>query len=431
MTYSHQFSHDFDHQRPLNAIGILLCFVGILSIAFTISLRLIPNGIPVEQLLKLNVSPDILNKLNASYQYSLTACLIFSGLFIDIIGPRIILVAAVTVAVIANYLFAHSDSLNVILYSRILISYSFPFILTSVLTLGTHWLPRRHFSLFVGVLFGTLLLVPTFEFSYLQQISSLDELRNTILISNIVGILVVLVILSTAPIADLTRHRHTIKGMFRPLGYYKVWLISLVSMIGWFSNNFILHTASLFLIKDYHYTMMHADALVRTSFVYFSLGAILLGLFSDYYKQKRYLIIKGYVLGCIFYSIFAFIPHLTNHVVSIMLFLTTLCISSTIICYTKANDYCTIGNSGITLGLVLSITTIGSSYFVNMADHVLRANLFDDGVWFKALVSVPILLLIGAGISFMLKPTNLRAVGPHHPRGHLHSQATLDSSEIK
>jgi MFS family permease len=397
----------FDSRKPLSFIGLFLCFMGLLGIAFAITIRVIPNAIPAKLLILLHTTPQILDQLNVSYQYSLIACLVLSGLFVDIIGPRTTLVIAIALAVYANYLFGSAESVTNMLYGRVLIGYSYPFILTSVLTMGTHWLPRRHFTLFVGLVFCTFLYLPTLEFDYLQKIMTIEVLKSGILIANVVGVIVILSIVLTAKIADLTRRRHTFAGLIRPLRYYKLWLIALVSTLGWISNTFLLHDGAFWLVFNYNYTIMNAIDVVNSSFAYFSLGAVLIGLFSDYYQRKRYIITLCYTLGAITFSILAFWPHLPLSFVPPLLYLTAFFISSSIICYTKANDYSTIGNSGITLGFVLAFSTIGSSLFTKIIGKVIRTHFDSATAWEWLNLLIPVVLLVGAAISFILKPTHV------------------------
>jgi MFS family permease len=401
-----------DPKKTINPIGVLLCFMGLLAIAFSITLRVIPNVIQPNLLALLHTTPKILDTLNISYQYSLIATLIFSGIFIDIIGPRTVLVVSILIAVISNYLFARGDSLAMVLDARVLIGYSHPFILTSVLTLGTHWLPRRHFSLYVGLLFGTLLMFPIIIAPTLENITSRASLLGVVFFINLIGIIVILSIVLTERVIDRTRHRHTIAGLFRPLRFYKVWLISLVSMIGWIANTFLLQLGPFFLIRQYQFSLIEAMDTINTSFIFFGIGGVIMGIASDYLAQKRFLITAGFFIASALFSILFFVPGISTAQVSWLLFLTAFFTSSTMICYTKANDYCTIGNSGVTLGLVLAITTIGSSLFARLMRYIVQTytsdmnNPVDVHYWHMTLTIVPILLLIGAIISMvLLKPS--------------------------
>ncbi len=424
----HTKSYYYDHKRTLHPIGMLLCVMGLLSIAFSITLRLIPNAIPIEALALLNVTPQILNDMNAMYQYSLIATLVLSGLFVDIIGPRTVLSIAIGIAAISNYYFGRGDSINEVLYSRVLINYMHPFILTSALVLGAHWLPRRHFSAYVGMLWCTLLLTPVLAAPYLKSVASLDDLNSFILDANIVGILVIVVIVLTEPIIDRTRHRHDLIGLVRPLRHYKVWLISLVSMLGWMANTFVLEYGTFYLIRQYGFTVPDAMGTVDKAFIFFGCGAVVMGLTSDFFRQKRYVIALGYFIAALLFSIVFFVPHLPISAVGPLLYLAMFFTSSTIISYTKVNDYCTIGNSGITLGLLLSITTIGSSFFAKQLHNLLLVYVNNPVTntsyyWSMILAVIPAILIIGMLIAILLlKPVHLHShtgkVDDTHPVTH-------------
>ena len=414
----HSQSYYHDHKKELNPVGLFLCITGLISIAFSITLRVIPNAIPVELLALLNTTPQILSQVNASYQYSLIATLVLSGLFVDIIGPRTVLAIALLVAAVANFIFVKAGSVGVVLNSRVIIGYTHPFILTSVLTLGTHWLPRRHFSLFVGFLFGILLMMPVLMAPILQNITTRHALKFFILVVDMIGILVIIAIVLTERIIDRTRHRHDLAGLFRPLKHYKVWLISLVSMIGWMANTFVLQYGPYYLIRQFHFNVQTALSTIDTTFIFFGCGAIFMGLFSDYMHKKRFLIAGGYLLAALIFSVLFFTPHLPVAMAAPLLFAAAFFTSSTIICYTKANDYCTIGNSGITLGLVLSITTIGSSFFARSLHHMLLQyvnvdSAYSDHFMMMILAIIPLILIVGSIISLtMLIPTH------HHDHTH-------------
>jgi predicted MFS family arabinose efflux permease len=415
--------HHHHHRRPMTLAGLLICVMALLAISYSITLRVIPNAMGADLLGLLGTSPQELNNLNIIYQYSLITSLVLSGLFVDIVGPRTVLVVAIAIAIICNYLFAHTDSINVLLDSRILIGYSHPFILTAVLTMGTHWLPRRHFSLFVGVLFGLLLMTPVVVYPIIHAIPTVDTLKNFIFMINALGVAIIFSILFTERITDKTRHRHDLAGLFKPLSYYKVWLICLVAMLGWMSNTFLLHYGPFYLVSHYNFGVRSAIDTVDTSFTCFGVGAIFMGMISDMFtRRRRYLMAGGYLLAALMYIILFYVPHLSSSMVAILIFLAAFFTSSTIICFSKASDYCAIGNSGITLGLVFSLTAIGSSLFAKVTGRLIKAYLADPVAassvnWDNLLILVPLLLIFGAVISAtLLKPTQLEPITPLPPR---------------
>jgi predicted MFS family arabinose efflux permease len=410
------------HRRPLTGIGLFICLMGILSIMFSITLRVIPTALQTEILALLHTTPEALNNLNIIYQYSLIASLVLSGLFVDIVGPRTVLVVGIALAAVCDYLFDHTDSVSVLMDSRIIIGYTHPFILTSVLTLGAHWLPRRHFSLFVGLLFGTLLMTPVVIYPIVHIIHSHLGLDKLVFLLNELAVIIIISIILTERIADRTRHPHDFVGIFKPLTYYKVWLICIVSMLGWMSNTFLLHYGPFYLVSHYNFDARSANEIIDTSFSCFGIGAIFMGMLADAFNRKRrHFIAVFYFLAALTFGILILFPQLPAAIVPGLIFLTAFFTSSTIICYSKASDYCPIGNTGMTLGLVLSITAIGSSLFAKITGYLLKqfsANpeVVSIDMLDNITIVVPLLLIIGGVIaSTLLKPEHLTPITTSKP----------------
>jgi MFS family permease len=405
-----------DHNRTLNPVSITLCLAGILAIALAMTLRVIQTKLlPDQTLMHIKLSPQFFNGLNETYQYTLIATLVLSGLIVDLIGPRLILSIAVTFAIFSNCLFHNTDCLQVFMASRFLTELSYVFILTSVLTLGSHWLPRRHFSFFIGLAFATLLVVPNLVQAPLEALINSIGMARTDLMISLTGLVILFLIIRTKSTSDFTRRRSHIYSHFNPLRYYKIWLIALVAMIGWMTNIFLVRISAYFLVGYLHVSVNQTIHIVHTSFIYFGVGALVMGLISDFINKKRNIIIMSYCIAAAAFSGLLFIPDLSAMCVTILLYTIAFFASSNIICYTKSNDYCTVENSGITMGLILSVSTIGSSFFIRSLHNFLLDSIYASPVnpnhW-KILVIMPALLLVAAIIGLVLAPTH------HHKPNH-------------
>jgi predicted MFS family arabinose efflux permease len=393
--------------RTLSPVSLLLCFTGLLAIAFSITLRDIQTATLPHQLSILHLTPKIFDILNRTCENTLIVTLILSGLIVDLIGPRTVLSIAIVVAMVANYFFSSSDSLQSLLAFRLLTEYSHIFVLMSILTLGSHWLPTRHFSCFVGLLFGTLLMVSVMVKTALTTIIATHGIEYTNIPIALMGTLILLLIIRTKPIPDMTRRRSDIYGHFNPLRYYKIWLIGLVAMIGWMTNTFLLRIGVYYLTWDIHFSVEQAMNTISIAFVFFGIGTMVMGIVSDFLEKKQNFIVASYCIAAIAFSAIIFIPSLSTTCVAWLLYVTAFFASSNIICYTKANDYCTVENSGIALGIVLSISTIGSSIFARTMHFYIEKNIYSASIssphnWKAIVITVPIALLIGALISLFL-----------------------------
>jgi predicted MFS family arabinose efflux permease len=392
------------NQVRVRPVGILICLVGLIAIAFSIILRIEPGALYANLLSQLHTSPEALSALNTHYQYSLIAALVIAGIVVDIAGPRLTLTLAMIVAIFGNYLFSDADSLTNISYSRILIGYAHPFILISVLTLGTLWLPRRHFAFFVGLVFATILMLPAYAAPYLSHVSSLGDLHTITWQINAVGTAIILFILFTLRAKSIhVLDKGYLKQIFSPLTQHQIWLIAFVSLLGWIPNTFLLNYGSSYLTTAFHILPKIANDTVKISFSCFALGAICTGLFAGLLEKNHFLITAGYVLASVTFAIVLFAPGLNATVIASLLFATGIFASVAVICYAYAYDYCRPGRTGITFGLVASITTIGNTLMARFIGSLFDHYVHQTIPWHWIVIVVPLSLLIGAIIATSLR----------------------------
>jgi predicted MFS family arabinose efflux permease len=395
--------------NPMRArpIGLLISFVGLLAIAYSVTLRIEPGVLFNSLLSEMHTSPQALNDLNAHYQYSLIAALVVAGIVVDILGPRLTLSLALIVAICGNYLFASADSLTTVSYSRILIGYAHPFILISVLTLGTLWLPRRHFAFFVGLVFATLLMFPNVISPYLSTISTKLQLHMVTLQLNSVGTAIILFIIFTLRAGKTQMLDKTnFKSILAPLTQHQIWLIAFVSLLGWIPNTFLLNYGATYLHDNFHMLPKIANDTVKIAFSCFALGAVTTGLFAGWLEKNRFIITAGYLLAALIFVGIIFTSNLSNIMVSTLIFVAAILASVAVICYAYAYDYCSPGRTGITFGLVACITTIGNTLMArqigNLMDKYIN-HIPNNIPWHWIVILVPLSLLIGAIIATSLR----------------------------
>jgi hypothetical protein len=314
---------------------------------------------------------------------------------------------AVGCSIVADYLFCSTTTVSTLMACRLLTEFSHIFILMSVLTLGCHWLPRRHFSTFAGLAFGVLLLVPVVLSAPLAELFSDHGVEFTTGPMMLLGSLIIVLIAATQFTPDMTRRRSDIYSHFNPLRYYKIWLIGLIAMVGWMTNTFLLGVGVYYLTQEFNFAVNQAMETINLSFIYFAAGIVITGLIADFFEKKRYVIVVCYCLAAFLFSAVIFLPGLSPSAIAWLIYVTAFLAGGSIVCYTTANDYCAIENCGIALGLVLSISTIGSSYYSRSIHHFIRSTfnpalITDIHTWKVIVLSVPLSLLIGAAVSYFL-----------------------------
>jgi predicted MFS family arabinose efflux permease len=400
MTYSRQINQT---QHKVCPINLFMCLLGLLSIAFTVYIRAIPQVMNPNLLSLIHTTPAQLSDLNLYYQYYFIIMLIVAGIVTDFVGPRIVLPVALAAAMVGNCLFATAISWHVAAHGKLLMGFAHPFIFIGVLTLGSQWLPKRYFTFFVGLLFATLLFVPNNN-PLLAQLTSIDNLQLTMIISNIIAGLVILGFVFTARARKPFVPRTTFGEIGGTLMKYRIWVLSIISLMGWLANTFLLNFGNFFLQKNFHYPILDAESTIKIVFMSFASGAVLMGILADNMGRKEALIFMGYLLGAISFTIALFLPAAWFAPVSGLLFLTGLFTSAAIICYGKAYDICVPGTAGLTFGLMAFLTTLGNNYGGRMLGTWIDSyqNHLTVEKLQMILLVLPAALLVGAALTFTI-----------------------------
>jgi predicted MFS family arabinose efflux permease len=399
-----------NNTRRAWGIGLVSCLTALLAISFSIVLRIEPSLMQNDLQKIFHLSPEKFGELFIRYQYSLIATLLFAGLIVDYFGTRRILVLAIIGAVIGNYLFSKATTVPAMIHGRILIGYAHPFILISALKLGTQWVPKKHFSIFAGLLFATLLMTPVILKSPLSNM--IDALGMSIFadLLNIIGILAVAILLLTRKpqgpfyVAENIRFRNILAVLTNT----EIWSICAISCLGWMANTFLLNYGMIFLIKNHGFNHAYAAETINTAFMCFALGAIITGFISEFLLTKRLLVAIGYIIAAITFSIVLYIPHLDTAMASGLIFATGFFTGTAVMCYAKAYDFSTPINTGCAFALVAFATTLGNTLFTFLLGNLLEAELpklstSHSLTWQILLASIPSALAIGAILAIRLR----------------------------
>jgi predicted MFS family arabinose efflux permease len=396
--------------NSVQGIGLVLCLTALLAISFSIILRIEPAILQNDLQNIFHLSPDKFSELVIRYQYSLIATLLFAGLIVDYFGTRTILVLAIIVAMIGNYLFGEATAIPAMVHGRILIGYAHPFILISALKLGTQWLPGKRFSFFAGLLFATLLMTPVILKSPLSSLASHLDMSNFANLINIVGILIVSILLLTRKQQGqfYVEENIGLPDIVAILTSTKIWSICVISCLGWIANTFLLDYGMIFLIKNLHFSHQAASETISITFMCFALGAVITGLLAESLPKKRFLIAIGYTTAAITFSIVLYMPHLNAMLVSGLIFATGFFTGSTVICYAKAHEFSRPTNAGCAFALIAFMTTVGNTLFTLLIGNILETKMSTLATshmltWQILLTLIPFALAIGAILAIRLK----------------------------
>lgn len=404
----------------ISRFGFYFCLIGLLAIFFSIILRTEPTIMQNDILRIFHTPISTLSDLIIRYQYSLIATLLFAGVIVDFFGPRTILALALGAAIAGNYVFSQATTIPMMIDSRMLIGYAHPFILISALKLGTQWLPRRYFAFFCGLLFATLLMTPVIMKNTLISIVNNIGMHSTLGMINCFGIVLLWILLihyrHESPIN--TPNKFSLKQILTPLFSGKIWLICIISLLGWIGNTFLLNYGALYLIGVRHFTHPIAIDTVNMAFACFAFGAIIMSLIAGFIDKKHLLITVGYLIAATALTIALYAPGLSFSTPGLLIFVASFFAGTAVISYEKAYDFCSEANAGSVFALIAFITTLGNSLFSLVFGNALQptlTHLATTGAqtWQYLLGIIPLALAIG-GISALM----LHKKTTTHPRGY-------------
>lgn len=395
----------------IRPIGLFICLIGLFFIAYSIILRVEPVFMGQHLIEQFHIKPEDLDNLIVKYQFALMAALLFAGFIVDLVGPRTILVAAGLMATIGNYLFHNAISMTELTNSQIFIGFAHPFILIAALKLGTHWLPKKDFVLFSSFVFAILLMAAQLcrpLFNYMMSFTNWHIVVDYI---NLTGIVLIMFLLSTfykITTLPVEQTNFSLYDLFAILKNRNLWLISIISLLGWTVNTFFLNWGAVYLNKTHDFLPHLAGAMITLAFCVFALSGLIMGIIARFLKHLHFLMITGYwMAGAAFLSML-YIPDLTVLSTFSLLLLISFFISVTIICYARSYADCTPVSMGSRFSLIAFITTAGNSLFAfllaKFTSPLVSASAPAVSIsWEMILSSIPIGLFIGGLLVFFLR----------------------------
>ncbi len=385
---------------------LFICILGLLFIFYTILLRNEPSFMAARLMQQFHLSLEDMNDLTVKYQFSLILTYLFAGFIVDYVGARTILIVATLLATTGHYLFSTATSVHQILDGRILIGYAHPFIFLGALTLGTQWLPKKHFALYSGFLFAVLLLTPQMSKPFVIYFMDHFGWRTTCHMVTVFGAIICMALLLSFRAKPFLMTSAT--RLLSLLTHPSLWIISIVSCLGWMLNTFLLNWGSLYLYKAHTFLPNIAVSTVSQAFLFFSLGAIAMGFIANLLQKIRLLLVLGYWVSAAAFCIVLFQTPLSIVATANLIFLSAFAASAAILCYMKAYDICTPGSAGFTFGLIAFITTGGNTLFAMLFSMIIEPIAsakppLNPDEWTSPLMVLPIVLVIGGILTLFLR----------------------------
>lgn len=132
--------------------GILICSIAALFYCYEFILRATP-GIMLPQLMNtFKVNAHAIGLLASSYYLLYTPLQIPAGLLVDRYGPKLLLCCSIILCTLGCFTMYQSHALSSASYAQLMIGGGSAIAFVGALKLAKNWLPKKYFSLVVGVI---------------------------------------------------------------------------------------------------------------------------------------------------------------------------------------------------------------------------------------------------------------------------------------
>ena len=404
-------------------LGGIICAVAALFYCYEFILRIIPGILEGELSAAFgHISATVFGQLAALYYFAYSPMQMPVGLLMDRFGPRRLLSLACLCCTLGSFLFTIFSSITIAGIGRLFVGFGSSFAFVGVLYLTTHWLPKRYFSLVVGL---------TTTLSMLGLVYG--EVQVTHLVANLSlrSVLMGLVIIGgglTLFIAALVRDgdkasavksdpwskfiRDVVKVLLSP----QVWLIGFVGACLYTSLSVFGELwGKTYLENAHHLSKFVAAKTMSALFLGWAVGAPLFGYLSDHTGRRKLPLLFGAVGALICISFILYFPSLPYAVLYVLLFLYGVFSGTEIIVFVMAKENSGASLSGTVFAATNLIVTLAGGIFQPMVgfllDTVHRAqglegasqHLFIAADYQIALAILPISLILVIFCGFLLK----------------------------
>jgi MFS family permease len=392
--------------RKQLVFGITVCLIGALFYCYEFLLRILPGTLQGELSIAFgHISATTFGQLAVLYYFAYSPMQLPVGMLIDRFGPRRLLSFACLCCAVGSYLFMNFSSLYIAGVGRFLVGFGSSFAFVGVLTLFTHWLPKRYFSLATGLMTALGMFGLMYGGIKLTALAATMALGQVLILTVIAGaLLTVLIFFVVRDGPGASQHKAQSLPLFfsqvwQVLISPKVWLIGLVGASLYTSLSVFGELWGKSYLEHAHYlTKMEAAKALSAMFFGWAVGAPLGGYWSDKTGRRMFPLMMGALgaLACI--SMILYVSPLSYSSLIILLFLYGVFSGTEIIVFAMAKEHSGAELSGTVFAAVNMIVTLGGVVFQPLVGFLV------DACGYQVALSVlPLSLLSVIFIGFFLR----------------------------
>lgn len=337
------------------------------------------NAVIADQLLlDLSLDTQELGALSAAFFYAFAVTQIPISVFLDRIGPRLMMTGLSLVGIAGALLFAWADSFGMGLLGRILLGIGMACNLMGTLKLLTAWFKPATFATLTGIVFsiGTVgNMAATVPLAFLVDIVGWRQA-----FMSIAGVNLALVLALYLVVRDEPPHGHTqgttqmtkpgsnaFRGLFALFKERAYWIISLTSFVGYgIYAAFQTLWAGPYLTEVMGLSVMNAGHVILLMNVGAIAGGPIWGWLSDrILRSRKWVVSGGMVIFILILFILAILSSKTTLAILIMLFLSFgFFRSSGALLYVQIKETMPLEMAGTAMTGINFFTMIGPAVFL-------------------------------------------------------------------
>ena len=401
--------------------GIIVCLIAAFFYCYEFLLRILPGTLQGELSEAFgHISATTFGQLAVLYYFAYSPMQLPVGMLIDRFGPRKLLSLACLCCTVGSYLFMDFSSLYVAGIGRFLVGFGSSFAFVGVLTLLTHWLPKRYFSLATGLMTALGMFGLMYGGVKLTELSSTMTLDQVLMLTVIAGAILtglIFVIVRDSPERESVSNnslRCFLSQVWRVLISREVWLIGLVGASLYTSLSVFGELwGKSYLEQAHHLTKMEAAKVVSAMFFGWAVGAPLSSYWSDCTGRRTRPLVLGAFFALLCITIVLYVPGLSYIHLMVLLFLYGVFSGTEIIVFVMAKERSGADLSGTVFAAVNMIVTLGAVIFQPLVGFLLDCSLdksemagvmiYNVSDYQRALCVLPLSLVLVIVVGFFLK----------------------------
>ena len=421
-------SDAYTYNPTLFKKGLFIWGLATIFYFFDNLLNVAPSAMKTELMLEFNSTAAALGALSSCYLWAYGLMQIPVGLLIDKYGPRRLLTVASISCALGSFVFGSATTLGMAMLGRVLIGFGASFAVVGCTKIASIWFSPRRFALFVGLMVTVGMLGSAFGLSavipYVENIGWRNTMYHAAIISFVVSILLWFNVKDKLPgrtwIGDAVAKRNVFKDILEVTSCSQAWIASIYAGLMFVPTlAFGALWGTPYLVEAHGYSRADAGSLASLIFVGWACGGPIYGWFSDYIGKRNLPMAIANVTTLIITVSIIYLENVSASTMGALMFLLGFFSSGFIIAFAVMREKNRPELSGTAVGFINTLNTFGGAFFQFLIGVILDMvssgyivngeRMFTLAEYQKALLSLPVCLVLSMVILFFLKETNCKS----------------------